>query len=1031
MKQPDHKKVLVVGGGIAGVQASLDLGDSGVEVYLVERGPSIGGRMAQLDKTFPTNDCAMCILSPKLVEAGSHPYINIITNAEVVDVTGEAPHFKATILKHPRYVDEAKCTGCGICVAKCPVKIPDEYNKSLNKTKCIRIPFPQAIPPVALIDEASCIYLQRGKCRVCEKFCDAGAIDFEQLPETSEVEVGSVILAAGSKEFDAVFKDEYGYKTFPNVITSIELERMMSASGPTQGHIYRPSDQTVPKKVAFVQCVGSRDLQVERDYCSAICCMQATKDAVILSEHVPDTESTVFCMDIRAYGKDFDRYIERAEKEHNTRFLRARISSVEIDPTNDNLVVQYSLDGQRIQKDSFELLVLSVGLESSPAVKALTQKLGVALNSSGFVSTSSFTPVSTSRPGVFVCGSLSGPRDIPEAVMGASGAASAASCLLTEFPVKEIKVEYPPEKDVRGDPPRIGVFVCHCGINIASTVDVAHAVEYASGLPRVVHAEELLFACSQDAQKVIGQAIEEKELNRVIVAACTPRTHEPLFQKTLKEVGLNPYLFEFANIREQCSWVHQKVPDDATGKAKDLIRMAASKASLLEPLSKMRLGVDNRALVIGGGLAGMVASLDLADQGYGVYLVEREGQLGGNLRHISYTLEGEKTDPFLTSLIERVRSNEKVEVFTGTEVSGVSGFVGNFRSTLTKSKAEAARGTGRPSEIEHGIVVVATGAEEYEPDEHLYGQDQRVITQRQLGELIAEAESGEETTEGSLASRLSTLNSVVMIQCVGSRDDDRPYCSRVCCSAAVKHALRLKEINPDARVFILYRDVRTYGLKELYYKLARERGVVFVRYDENEKPVVEKDQDQLSVKVTDAILGRKMLFSPDLLVLSAGIVANQGNKVLSQLLKVPLDSNGFFLEAHVKLRPVDFATDGVFVCGLAHYPKDAAETIAQARAAAARSATILSKSQIEAEGKVSLVDEWKCTGCGLCVELCPYKAIELEDKKVLGQARVVAVVNEALCKGCGACAASCRSGSIDLKGFADAEVMAQIEALVG
>ena len=1001
-----HKRVLVVGGGIAGIQAALDLADMNIEVYLVEKGPSIGGRMTQLDKTFPTNDCAMCILSPKLVEAGAHPYIKIITNAELQSLSGEAPNFQATILKKPRYIDEEKCTGCGICMSKCPVKIPDEYNKGLSKTKCIRIPFPQAVPAIPIMDKESCIFHQRGKCRICEKFCEMEAIDYNQKDEVIKVDVGSVILALGSGEFNATLKGEYGYKTFPNVMTSIEFERILSASGPTEGHIVRPSDAKEPKNIAFIQCVGSRDMQLGNEYCSAICCMQATKDSILTREHLPEVETSIFYMDIRAYGKDFDKFVDRAKNDYGTRFIHARISSVEVNPNSENLIIQYNTDEGKIKREEFELVVLSIGLLSTSKIKEMAGKLNIELNECGFSKSSSFTPVSTSRPGIFVAGSFSGPKDIPETVMEASGSVSNASSLVADFPIKEIVEELPPETNIRGEPPRIGVFVCRCGINIAATVDVPEVVKYASNLGAVVHSQEFMFACSQDSQKSINEQIKEKNLNRVVVAACTPRTHEPLFQKTLRASGLNPYLFEFANIREQCSWVHQKEPEKATRKACDLIRMGVSKVRLFEPLSKATLPINRKALVIGGGVAGMTASLDLAAQGFGVHLVEKETDLGGNLRHIHYTLNGENAQDFLSSLIEKVRSNEMINLHTKTEIKEITGYVGNFKTLLST-------GNGKEEEIEHGVTIVATGGEEYKPNEYLYGQDERIITQRELEERLANDE-------------LSAINhqpsTVVMIQCVGSREDERPYCSRICCSQAIKNALKLKELNPKLNIYVLYRDIRSYGIKEIYYKKAREKGIIFIRYEEDRKPEAKNEDGELKINVKDLILNQELLIGTDLLVLSSGIIANEGNKKLSQMLKVPLNADGFFLEAHVKLRPVDFATDGIFVCGLAHYPKDVSETITQAKAAAARATTILRKEYFEAEGKIAEIRKERCSGCGLCVELCPYKAIELDEEEK------VAVINEALCKGCGACTASCRGSAIDLKGFKDEQIMEVLEA---
>ncbi len=1002
------KRALVIGGGIAGIQASLDMAEAGTEVFLLERRPSIGGRMAQLDKTFPTNDCAMCILSPKLVEVSKHPNIRLLTHAELLELEGEAPNFTARIRKHPRYVVEAKCTGCGICTTKCPVRLPDPHNKGLSKTRCIRIPFPQAVPAVPIIEASHCLFLTRGKCGVCKKLCQADAIDYEQQPEDLALQVGAVVLALGSEEFEATLKDEYGYRTFPNVVTSIELERLLSASGPTQGHVVRPSDNKEPARVAFIQCVGSRDMQVGNDYCSAICCMQAAKDAIILTEHLHGIESTVFCMDVRAYGKGFDRFVERAKAEHDVRFLRARISSVEADPETDDLIVRYNREDGHLLTESFDLLVLSVGMCASDAVRQTVRRLRLRTDDCGFVITSPFNPLESSRRGVFVCGTASGPKDIPESVIQASGASSAVLALLGGFEPKQVSVERAAPIELRGEPTRIGVFVCRCGINIASTVDVPAVVEYASALPKVAHAQEFLFACAKDSQKVIAQAIREKRLTRVVVAACTPRTHEPLFQGTLDACGLNPYLFEFANIREQCSWVHQRAPQQATEKAKQLVRMAVAKAARLEPLEKSKLGVNHTALVIGGGVAGLTAALDLAAQGYPVHIVEREAQLGGHIRKVRRTLNGESTDAFLKELISQVEASDRITVHLGKTVESVSGYVGNFKTQLT----------GEAAPIEHGVVIVATGAKERVPNEYLYGQDHRVMTQTELEAYLADGHALTSRRFGTFG-RLT----VVMIQCVGSREPGHPYCSRICCGTAIKNALHLKELNPKARVWVLCRDVRVYGLNERWYRQAREKGVVFLRYDEGSKPSVAAENGRLVVRAKDDILGRTLALDADMVVLSAGIEPHEDNRTLSQHLKVPLDADGFFLEAHVKLRPVDFATEGVFVCGLAHYPKDIAESIAQAHAAASRAATVLSKSEIEAEGKVAAVDVTRCSGCGACVAVCAYKALDLDP------VFRVALVNEATCKGCGTCAATCRAGAIDLKGFRNEQILEAVNAI--
>jgi heterodisulfide reductase subunit A len=887
-------------------------------------------------------------------------------------------------------------------MAKCPTKVPDPYNQGLNTTKSIRIPFPQAVPAVAVLDPATCLYMKKGKCRICEKFCDMGAIDYLQKEEVIELTVVSVILASGTTEFDARVKGEYGYGIFPNVVTSMEYERILSASGPTAGHISRPSDHKEPKKIAILQCVGSRDVQAGNEHCSAICCMQAAKDAIITQEHIPAAKTTIFYMDIRAYGKGFDRFVDKAKDRHDTRFVNGRIASVESSPANDDLTIHYITQDGSMKKESFDLLVLSVGIQPSPASMETARRLGVDLDKTGFVGLGPFDPVTAGKPGIFVCGSVSGPKDIPESVMEASGAASAAASVMGKLLVKDLKAAPPAQRDVRGEPPRIGVIVCRCGINIAATVDVPAVVTYAATLPGVKYAGELMFSCAQDSQKTIKAAIEKHGLNRLIVAACTPRTHEPLFQKTLEQAGINPYLFEFANIREHCSWVHQKEPQKATLKACDLVRAAVAKIKLAAPLYKKAMGVNKGALIIGGGLAGMTAALDLADQGYPVTLVEKKNELGGNLRHVRSTLSGEKTARKLESLVKGVGNHPNISVRLGTTVTAVAGYIGNFKSTLSTS-AEP---------VEHGVVIVASGADQYEPQEYSFGLDNRVMTQRDFEEKL-------ENAPGATAS----AKSVVMIQCVGSRDEKRGYCSRVCCSNAIKNAIRVKELSPKTAVYVLFRDIRSYGLREKFYRMAREKGVIFVRFNEKDKPEVKIAEGKLSVRVKDEILGKTLEISPDFLVLSAGITANPDNKTLSQFLKVPLETDGFFLEAHIKLRPVDFATDGVFVCGLAHSPKDIGETIAQARAAAGRAATVLAKDAVESEAKTSSVRAELCSGCGLCAAVCAYSAVEIDP------VRNIAVVNETLCKGCGACAASCRANAIDLNGFKNEQILSMLSVL--
>lgn len=862
------------------------------------------------------------------------------------------------------------------------------------------------------------------ECLQCVEKCGRDAIDHEMREESMEIDVGALILALGSEEFDPLLKEEYGYGRYSNVVSSIEFERMLSASGPYKGHVVRRSDNVTPKKIAWIQCVGSRDLGQCKQYCSSICCMYAVKEAVIVKEHLSrELECHIYFMDLRSYGKEFDKYCVRAEEEYGVSFKRSRVASLEEADDTGTLKLTYEDEDGKLSSETYDLVVLSVGLTPPANIEAVSNVLGVELNRHGFIKTDSHTPVDTTRPGIYVCGASSGPRDIPETVAQASGAACRASGLLSEARSSLVSEKtYPQERDVSEEEPRIGAFICNCGINIGGYVDVPKVVEYVETLPNVCYTEENLYTCSQDTQEKIKEKIEEHKLNRVVVASCTPRTHEPLFQDTIREAGLNPFLFEFVNIRDQCSWVHMSQKEDATAKAKDLVRMGVAKVALQRPIQVSTSEVDPKALVIGGGLSGLTSAISLSEQGFEVHLVEREAELGGNMRHIHYTLDGIDPQKVLKELIDKVEEDESINVYKNTEVVEVAGYVGNFRTTLksvSDEESEEKDSTGSSfetrdtTEVEHGVIVAATGAIEHEPREYSYGEDDRVITQKELERRLSES-----------SDQVAGLKSLAMIQCVGSRDNEHPYCSRICCYQAVKNALRLKELNPETEVYVLYRDIRTYGFKEEYYQKAREAGVIFIRYELDEKPNVSIDDEKLRILVKDPILGETVMLNPDMLVLSTGIAPGH-NEELSKLLKVPLTEDKFFLEAHVKLRPLDFATDGIYLCGLAHSPKLLGEAIAQAQGAAGRAATILSKKRIEARGRIAQVDDRLCTGCGVCVEVCPYDARELDEDR--GISKVVDV----LCQGCGACCVACPNGATRQRGFRRRDELSMVDAALG
>ncbi|MCP3892384.1 MAG: FAD-dependent oxidoreductase [Desulfobulbaceae bacterium] len=1187
--------VMVIGGGISGMQSALDLANAGIKVYLVESSPAIGGKMAQLDKTFPTNDCSMCIVSPKLVEVGRHRNIELFTHSEVKALSGDAGDFKATVVRHARFVDVEACTGCGLCEMVCPVThlshfhppVPEgekkkklrakeksviegatvpqptsqfkwtftvdedkcskcggcykvclpgavswekkqiaaidqnkctgcgacyvacpekfeaitveaeDFDKSVGaavsarsslltkqfadqgETSCVRcglcaitctkvmkigalkmvakgieagldicqvcgacvsvcpvnflsidkltnkepqplintfnegldgrkpvnIHYPQAVPRVPVIDEKSCVHLNTGACGTCASLCGVGAIHYDHLASEVEIGIGSVIFSPGIEVFDAGLRGEFGYGLYKNVVTSIEFERLLSASGPTSGTVERPGDGKHPRKIAWIQCVGSRDHSCDRDYCSSVCCMYATKEAFIAKEHDSNIEPTIFYIDMRSFGKNFDDYVTRA-KEHDIRFVRAMVSRIFEDPLSGDLELRY-VDGSGTRRsETFEMIVLSVGVQVPERVKTLASTLEIDLDRYGFVTTDCYQPVATSKAGVFVSGAVNGPKDIPETVCEASAAAEAASAALAEARGSLITSEaLPPEKVMAEDEElRIGVFICHCGTNIASVVDVEAVTEYAKGLPGVVYAEHPLYTCSQDSQERMRELIEEHNLNRVVTSACSPSTHEPLFMSTLQQAGLNKYYFDMANIRDQCSWVHPNEPELATEKSKRLTRMAVANATAGEPLEELEFEVDSRLLIIGGGIAGMTAAIEAAKQGFGVYLVERQEKLGGQLKNLTRSENGGEFGDFLAELVGKITSDDRIRLFLNSEIVEQSGFVGSFES-------EVMMPSGATRLLKHGAILIATGAEEHRPEMYSLGEYDTVMTQTDFAQEL----------EKSSVEEWQHLR-VVMVQCAGSRCEEHlPYCSRICCNQAVRNSLRFKKMYPEARVDLLYRDMRCYGLGEVDYREARRAGVNFIRYDPEENaPTISVEETGIEVSITDPSIRIEVKIRPDILVLSTGMVPRDTEE-LASMLRVPRNDAGFFIEAHAKLRPVDLPSEGLFMAGTAHGPKSSSETIAQAQAAVARVATLLSKKNLKMSGVVSSVDPTNCAVCLTCVRACPYGVPFINDQHS-------AEINPALCQGCGICVAECPAKTITLGRFDDRNIEAKIES---
>jgi len=937
----------------------------------------------------------------------------VLTYTEVDSVEGQAGDFNVTLLRKPRYIKEDKCTGCTVCVEYCPAKYPDQYNQDISMNKAVHVYFAQAIPLITYIDE-SCLYLKEKKCRICEAVCKNDAIDLNQQPRKEEINVGAIILAPGFEPFDPKVREEYRYGEFQNVVTSMDYERLLCSTGPYGGEILRKSDLRHPHNVAWIQCIGSRQvIEGGNSYCSAVCCTYTQKQVILTKDHDADARCTIFHNDVRAYGKDFERYYERTEALPGIRFFRSYPSIVKEDPVTHNVTIRYSTPEEGVIEEEFDMVVLSIGMNPPKGVEEMAKQYGIELESHDFCKLDPRNPMITNRPGIFVSGALQGPIDIPESVFSASGAGSQIGEML-DYRRGNLSKEriYPEERDVSQEEPRVGVFVCHCGANIGRIVNVPGTVEYCKTLPNVVYAQEQLFSCATNSAREITDKIKEEGLNRVVVAACSPRTLEPLFRDTLREAGINQYYYEMANIREHNSWVHQKEKEEATDKAHDIIRMSVARACQLEPLQEFDLPVDKRALVVGGGIAGMNAALSIANQGHEVYLIEKDKELGGIARRIHTTLQGLDVQEYLKDLKAKVYKHQLIHVYHNATITEATGYVGNFVTTVQSDRGTTA--------IKHGASVIAIGVDMYTPTEYLYGEDERVLTHLELEERIT---ANDEKVVGA--------QSLVMIQCVGCRNEDRNYCSRICCSESIKNSLLLKEKNPDMDIYVLFRDVRTYGFNEDYYRLAADKGVRFIRYEPEDPPVVEpgKAEDKrpvLKVTATDYILGKKLELDADIIALAAAVIPSAATKEVAGQFKVTLSPDGFFKEAHVKLRPVEFATDGVYLCGLAHYPKFIQETINQSYGAAGRVLTLLSHDIVVASGSVCAVNEKQCMGCGACVEVCTYGALELKETK---QGKKV-VVNPVLCKGDGLCNTKCPTGAIQLRHFTDEEVTSEIDVVV-
>ncbi len=1001
----DKSSALVIGAGIAGMQSALLLAEMGRKVFLLEQGPAIGGYFPLLDKTFPTNSCGVCFMSPTppafcpIYECHLHDNIELLPYSEVKKVEGTGGDFKVSIVRKPRCVDPKRCTLCEACIKVCPVEVEREFGGGLEKRKAIYLPYPQAIPHSLVIDPKTCT-----RCGECVKVCAPGAIDLDMKEEEEEIGAGAILLGFGFEPFWAQKKGEYGFGRYENVFTGIQFERLISTSSPTQGFPVRVSDGKKMERIAFIQCVGSRDPSCGQDHCSTICCMYATKQAMIAKERAPGLNVTFFYMDIRPMGKDYERYYERAKTEYGIEYIRSAISTVKELQQTKNLLITYLKEDGTFEEREFDSVILSVGFTPPQKIKDLAGEMGLRLNPQGFCETDEFHPGQTSVNGIFVGGAFRGPRDIPETVVeGSSAAAAAASFLAPNSPTTS-KKEYPAEGALSYEVPKIGVFICHCGGELKESLSIPELIEGTKQLGEVSHVEEMGLACLPEDLNQIKMKIGEHGINRIVIAGCTHREIRKTMEEMAKGMGFNPYLIEYANIREQCAFVHRDLPKLATEKAMALIRMSVERARRIQPIRKGSQKVEKRGLVVGGGVAGMTASLRLAEQGYEVYLIEKEKELGGNLRESFYTLKGSSPQALLQDLIQKVEGHSSIHPYFRAEIIGFEKRNGHYKTKIRRPDGEEF--------LDHGALILATGGREVTPKEYLYGEDPRVITQRQLEKVIHLDDGG-----------LKEIRSVVMIQCVGSRDEEHPYCSRVCCGHAVKNALKLKEQNPHINVYVLYRDVRTYGFYETYYYEARGKGVVFIRYDLEKKPRVTLENGRLRISVFDPAMGSEVNLPADRIILSAGVEPND-NRDLAKIFDVDLNPDGFFMEANPKSAPLDSVDRGKFFCGLCHSPNFIEDTISQGNAAAARAATLLSKESVEEKAYLAYVIKRLCCGCGLCVSACPYGA------RVLDEEEVKAEVVNALCQGCGNCVVACRNAASQQRNFEKGLNLTALDAVI-
>jgi len=995
----DEKRVLVIGGGVGGIKAALDLSESRKKVLLIDSDYAIGGLMTQLDRTFPTNNCDLCTVSPHLSATTREKFLQVSPMTELTSLSGEAGDFTATLKTAPRFIDIDKCTACGECLKKFPEAVRFTPGLDPRAPTCMR--YPQATPYAYSIDMEKIDDVEALKA-----VCKAGAIVPDDSEQEVQINVASIVLSVGAQMFDASVLDNFGGGKFDNVVPGLEYERIMSASGPFQGNLVRKSDQQRPKKVAWIQCVGSRGInRNDVSYCSSVCCMYALKEAMVTKERFgDDIETTIFFMDMRTFGKDYETYYNRAKEDFGIRLIRCRPHTI-VELPDKTLEISYAREElSAMEKEEFDMVVLSTGFRPTQKTIDLAGTLGIDLNEHNFAQSGTMDPVTTSKDGVYVCGVFESPKDIPETMVQASAAASMAGAAVDSGEWVEDSELYPPQRDVDGEDPKIGFFVVDCDGEIGQALDIDKILENAKTNPDVAVAEAFKLSCSFESMEKIERLITEQGLNRVVIGSGSPRVQEIMFQDMLRRAGLNPYLLEMVNLRDQNAWAHNDAPAKSLEKAFQLVQVGISGVRKAKPLAENILPTSQNALVVGGGVTGMTSALELAGQGTFTYLVEKAPVLGGQALNLSKTIEGDDVAAFVKDLVAKVSANDNIKVFTDAVIADHKGVPGNFTTGIKTA--------GANEQIDHGVTILATGATPNRPAVYGLGELDKVMTQLDLDAIL-------ENDEG----KIKEMGQVVMIQCAGSREADNPNCSRLCCQAAVKNALRLVEVNPGIEVFVLYRDIRTYGFQEDYYKEARDKGVKFIRFDLDHRPVVREDAGKTIVRTHDFVLGQDIDIEADCVALSTGLVANADTTgELARLFNLPKTEDGFFLEDHVKLKPVDMALRGFFVAGTAHSPKVIRESITQAHAVAGRARTMLANKEITLGAAYATVDPVKCAVCLICVRACPFDVPFINNERH-------SEIDPAKCQGCGICVAECPAKAIQLTAWEDDQILAKLDGL--